>query len=168
MLVLAGIGVSLSNPYFTGWWATVGAGQIATLDLRRFADYVVFWGGHEMGDVVWYTFVAALLVLVPFGRSPCPPLGGESFRARWYGLVPSEDQRVLVFDLPEELLALGDVKGLGDGRRQRHIERFVGRALNFLNSDGVAHDFSPMRCRSQDFSVGKISAQTGLLYLIST
>jgi threonine/homoserine/homoserine lactone efflux protein len=63
MLVLAGIGVSLSNPYFTGWWATVGAGQIATLDLRRFADYVVFWGGHELGDVVWYTFVAALLVL---------------------------------------------------------------------------------------------------------
>ena len=83
-------------------------------------------------------------------------------------MVPSEDQRVLVFDLPEELLALGDVKGLGDGRRQRHIERLVGRSLDFLDSDGVAHDCSSMRCHSQGFSVGEISAQTVLLYLTST
>jgi threonine/homoserine/homoserine lactone efflux protein len=62
-LILAGVGVSLSNPYFTGWWATVGASQIATFELRRGGDYVVFWVGHEMGDIVWYAFVAALLAL---------------------------------------------------------------------------------------------------------
>ncbi|NLF18558.1 MAG: LysE family transporter [Lentisphaerae bacterium] len=35
LLVAAGAGVSLSNPYFTGWWATVGTGQMATFGLRR-------------------------------------------------------------------------------------------------------------------------------------
>ena len=41
----------------------MGAGQVATFGLRRFQDYLVFWAGHEMGDVVWYAFVAALLAL---------------------------------------------------------------------------------------------------------
>jgi len=63
MLVAAGVGVSLSNPYFTGWWATVGAGQMATFGLRRLPDYAVFWAGHEMGDLVWYAAVAVLLAL---------------------------------------------------------------------------------------------------------
>lgn len=62
-LVAAGVGVSLSNPYFTGWWATVGAGQMATFGLKRWPDYLAFWVGHEMGDIVWYAFVAALLAL---------------------------------------------------------------------------------------------------------
>ncbi len=61
-LVLAGIGVSLSNPYFTGWWATVGTGQVAALGLRRLRDYVAFYVGHEMGDIVWYLLVAVVLV----------------------------------------------------------------------------------------------------------
>ena len=62
-LVAAGIGVSLSNPYFTGWWATVGTGQLAALRLRTKRDYLIFFVGHELGDIVWYIFVAALLVL---------------------------------------------------------------------------------------------------------
>ena len=66
MLVLAGVGVSLSNPYFTGWWATVGAGQVAAFRLRGLSGYASFWLGHEMGDIVWYVFVAAVLAL---GRS---------------------------------------------------------------------------------------------------
>ena len=62
-LVLGGVGVSLSNPYFTGWWATVGSGQIAALGLKSRRDYVLFFCGHEMGDVVWYMFVACVLVV---------------------------------------------------------------------------------------------------------
>jgi threonine/homoserine/homoserine lactone efflux protein len=65
-LVLAGIGVSLSNPYFTGWWATVGTGQVAALRLSSAKDYAVFFGGHELGDLVWYLFVA---VVVTAGRA---------------------------------------------------------------------------------------------------
>ena len=62
-LVLAGIGVSISNPYFTGWWATVGSGQVATLGLRTRRGYLVFFVGHELGDALWYLLVAFLLVL---------------------------------------------------------------------------------------------------------
>jgi len=65
-LVVAGAGVSLSNPFFTGWWATVGSGQVATLGLRSRRDYLCFFGGHELGDLVWYLFVAVILVA---GRS---------------------------------------------------------------------------------------------------
>ena len=62
-LIVAGAGVSLSNPYFTGWWATVGTGQVAAFGLRSLKDYMAFFVGHEMGDVVWYMFVAAVLAL---------------------------------------------------------------------------------------------------------
>jgi threonine/homoserine/homoserine lactone efflux protein len=61
-LILAGIGVSLSNPYFTGWWATVGSGQVATLGLRTRRDYLLFFVGHELGDALWYLLVAFLLL----------------------------------------------------------------------------------------------------------
>ena len=63
VLVAAGAGVSLSNPYFTGWWATVGTGQVAAFHLRRLRDWIAFFLGHEMGDVVWYMAVAAALTL---------------------------------------------------------------------------------------------------------
>ena len=60
-LIIAGMAVSLSNPYFTGWWATVGTGQVAAFGLRSAKDYTAFFLGHELGDVVWYMFVAAVL-----------------------------------------------------------------------------------------------------------
>lgn len=61
-LVLAGAGVSLANPYFLGWWATVGTGQVAALGLRSRLEYGTFYVGHELGDVIWYSFVAIVLV----------------------------------------------------------------------------------------------------------
>ncbi|NOY81895.1 MAG: LysE family transporter [Kiritimatiellaeota bacterium] len=64
-LFLGGAGVSLSNPYFTGWWATVGAGQVAALRLKEPRDYIAFLTGHELGDTAWYATVAVLLT---FGR----------------------------------------------------------------------------------------------------
>lgn len=60
-LFLAGIGASLSNPYFTGWWATVGTAQMATLNLRRRGEFALFLFGHELGDFSWYILVAAAL-----------------------------------------------------------------------------------------------------------
>ena len=64
-LVAAGVGVSLSNPYFTGWWATVGSGQLAALKVQKKSQYFVFMLGHELGDVLWYGFIA---VVLGFGR----------------------------------------------------------------------------------------------------
>lgn len=61
-LVFAGVGVSISNPYFTGWWATVGSGNLAALGVRTRTDVAFFLAGHEAGDVVWYVFVAVVLV----------------------------------------------------------------------------------------------------------
>ncbi|MCF7854854.1 MAG: LysE family translocator [Candidatus Pacebacteria bacterium] len=65
MLFISGVGVSLSNPYFTGWWATVGTGQVAALRLVRFRDYVAFFVGHESGDALWFSLVA---IVVATGR----------------------------------------------------------------------------------------------------
>jgi len=62
-LILAGIGVSLSNPYFTGWWATIGTGQIASLRLREKKEYTFFFLGHQAGDFAWYMFVALVLTV---------------------------------------------------------------------------------------------------------
>ncbi|MEA1927486.1 MAG: LysE family transporter [Candidatus Auribacterota bacterium] len=61
-LILAGVGVSLSNPYFTGWWATVGTGQFAALKLSSWKAYSVFFAGHELGDMAWYLFVAGVVM----------------------------------------------------------------------------------------------------------
>lgn len=60
--VAAGVGVSLANPYFSGWWATVGTGQFAALQLNRRRDLIAFYCGHEMGDAIWYVFVGMVLV----------------------------------------------------------------------------------------------------------
>ncbi len=60
-LIVAGMVVSLSNPYFTSWWATVGAAQFATLKLRSRTDYLLFWSGHELGDAGWYLPISIIL-----------------------------------------------------------------------------------------------------------
>ncbi|MBN1516129.1 LysE family transporter [Candidatus Sumerlaeota bacterium] len=62
MLVLLGAMVSIANPYFTGWWATIGAGQVAQLAPRTFREYTAFYIGHEGGDIVWYGFIAAAVI----------------------------------------------------------------------------------------------------------
>jgi threonine/homoserine/homoserine lactone efflux protein len=57
-LVGLGIVISLSNPYFTLWWATIGLGYI-TLSLERgAAGLAVFFAGHILADLAWYSLVA--------------------------------------------------------------------------------------------------------------
>lgn len=62
-LLLAGAAVSIANPYFTGWWATIGVGQLAHTGPQTTREYAAFYVGHELSDYVWYAFVAALIVL---------------------------------------------------------------------------------------------------------
>ncbi|MEW6458409.1 MAG: LysE family transporter [Bacillota bacterium] len=58
-LVGLGIATSLSNPYFTLWWATIGLGYI-TLSLERGpAGLAAFFTGHILADLAWYSLVAA-------------------------------------------------------------------------------------------------------------
>ncbi|MDQ0287611.1 threonine/homoserine/homoserine lactone efflux protein [Desulfofundulus luciae] len=57
--VLAGVLVSLSNPYWTLWWATVGLGYIVLSLKQGTAGLVSFFGGHILSDLAWYGLVAA-------------------------------------------------------------------------------------------------------------
>jgi len=61
-LLLLGAAVCAANPYFTGWWATVGAGQLAHMAPRTPGEYLAFYLGHEGADYVWYGVVAAIII----------------------------------------------------------------------------------------------------------
>lgn len=53
---IGGIIVSLSNPYWTFWWAVVGLGFLVNYNIT-FATPIrllLFFIGHELGDIVWY------------------------------------------------------------------------------------------------------------------
>lgn len=57
--VLAGILISLSNPYWSLWWATVGLAYITTSMAQGTAGLAAFLCGHLLADLVWYGAVAA-------------------------------------------------------------------------------------------------------------
>jgi len=61
-LMILGAAVCAANPYFTGWWATIGAGQMAQMAPRTGGEYLAFYLGHEAADYTWYGAVAAMLV----------------------------------------------------------------------------------------------------------
>lgn len=62
-----GIFVSMSNPYWWIWWASVGSALWVNLNisLDQPAGIIAFFVGHEMGDLIWYSFIS---VMVFFGR----------------------------------------------------------------------------------------------------
>jgi threonine/homoserine/homoserine lactone efflux protein len=65
--ILGGLLVSMSNPYWWIWWATVGFAFMLRYQLS-FAEPVpllIFFLGHEAGDLAWYAAVSAT---VHFGR----------------------------------------------------------------------------------------------------
>lgn len=61
-LIMLGIGISAANPYFTGWWATIGAGQLVHMAPRSLTEYAAFLIGHEGSDVGWYFLVAFAVI----------------------------------------------------------------------------------------------------------
>ncbi|MFW6303153.1 MAG: LysE family transporter [Candidatus Sumerlaeota bacterium] len=60
-LMFLGAAVCIANPYFTGWWATIGVGQMAHMAPRATAEYLAFYLGHEGADYVWYGLVALII-----------------------------------------------------------------------------------------------------------
>jgi threonine/homoserine/homoserine lactone efflux protein len=69
--VLAGVLVSMSNPYWWVWWVTIGAAFLIRYDvtLQRWPALVAFFVGHELGDLGWFSAVSIALSL---GRSRIP------------------------------------------------------------------------------------------------
>ncbi|MBI4495504.1 MAG: LysE family transporter [Deltaproteobacteria bacterium] len=63
--VWAGILFSLSNPYWTIWWATIGLSYIAFSLEKGGPGISLFYFGHILADFAWYTFIS---ILIHFGR----------------------------------------------------------------------------------------------------
>jgi threonine/homoserine/homoserine lactone efflux protein len=57
-LVLAGILMSLANPYWIIWWATIGLGYVLHSQKLGFLGIVFFFVGHILGDLVWYSAIS--------------------------------------------------------------------------------------------------------------
>lgn len=55
--IVAGMVVSLSNPYWLIWWATIGLTLFAALSHNAVPVIVAFYLGHISGDILWYLAV---------------------------------------------------------------------------------------------------------------
>lgn len=60
--IIAGITVSLSNPYWTIWWATVGVGFVLKSLRYKFLGLTFFYGGHILADLLWYSLISLAVV----------------------------------------------------------------------------------------------------------
>jgi len=60
--VVAGITVSLSNPYWTIWWVTVGAGFVIKSLKFKLLGLTSFYAGHIASDLVWYSLISYAVV----------------------------------------------------------------------------------------------------------
>jgi len=58
--MMAGILLSLSNPYFLIWWATVGATLISQSVVFGMLGFLIFALLHWLCDFLWYYFLSAL------------------------------------------------------------------------------------------------------------
>jgi len=59
--IWSGILLSAANPYFFLWWATAGLAQITASLLWGLGGLVLFYAGHILSDLVWYSFVSAMV-----------------------------------------------------------------------------------------------------------
>ena len=59
---VAGLTTSISNPYWSLWWATFGLSYLLLSLQHGPAGVVSFYVGHVMADVIWYFLVALLIV----------------------------------------------------------------------------------------------------------
>jgi len=57
-LVLSGILLSLANPYWLIWWATIGIGYIMYSVKFGVLGIVAFFTGHILADLAWYSLVS--------------------------------------------------------------------------------------------------------------
>jgi threonine/homoserine/homoserine lactone efflux protein len=63
--VWAGVLMSLANPYWIIWWATIGLGYILYSFTVGLLGVVAFFAGHILADLAWY---AAVSFAVSHGR----------------------------------------------------------------------------------------------------
>ncbi len=64
--VWSGIVMSLANPYWLLWWLTIGLGYVIFAARYGFLGVFLFFTGHILADLAWYTLVSAA---VAYGRN---------------------------------------------------------------------------------------------------
>jgi threonine/homoserine/homoserine lactone efflux protein len=74
--LLTGALVSVSNPYWILWWATIGVAYIASAQVAGLLGLVSFYVGHILSDLIWYSLVAAIIAS-----------GGRLFSDRLYQAI---------------------------------------------------------------------------------
>lgn len=57
-----GVLTSLSNPYWTLWWATIGLGYITLAFEQGILGLAAFYLGHISSDFIWYSAISAGIV----------------------------------------------------------------------------------------------------------
>jgi threonine/homoserine/homoserine lactone efflux protein len=57
-LPLLGITLSLSNPYWSIWWLTIGMGLLLVAQKKGILGLAVFFLGHIAADLGWYSFIS--------------------------------------------------------------------------------------------------------------
>ncbi|MFX0003477.1 MAG: LysE family transporter [Candidatus Hodarchaeota archaeon] len=75
---LGGIFYSITNPFWTFWWAITGLTLMANLNVsfQNPLGLLLFFLGHELGDFVWYVPISLFVYF-----------GGKSLNARVYKYV---------------------------------------------------------------------------------
>jgi threonine/homoserine/homoserine lactone efflux protein len=60
--IFGGIMVSMSNPYWWVWWATIGFAFMIQFNIsfEKWPKLIAFFLGHEAGDLIWYLLVSTL------------------------------------------------------------------------------------------------------------
>ena len=60
-LVWLGITMSLTNPYWTIWWLTIGLGLVLAAHKQGVLAIIVFFVGHISADLGWYSLVSLMI-----------------------------------------------------------------------------------------------------------
>lgn len=60
-LIGLGVVVSLSNPYWSLWWATFGLKYVVEALKWAWAGITVFFIGHILADLIWYVAVSGVV-----------------------------------------------------------------------------------------------------------
>lgn len=57
--IISGILMSVANPYWIIWWATIGLGYILYSWQFGLWGIIFFFAGHILADLSWYSFISA-------------------------------------------------------------------------------------------------------------
>lgn len=56
--IVIGVLLSLTNPYWSIWWATVGLGYLVLAFPSGTIGVISFYSGHVLSDLLWYTLIS--------------------------------------------------------------------------------------------------------------